>query len=102
MVDSSYSNATQEQISLLQTTAVPLRSLTFAPCDPASCVVLQQPVRGWSDDVCTFGGIGSTTYAIWFPVRHAQCICAQTLAVCHSHGSPTQYACHLMLLVTDA
>jgi len=45
VVNSVYSNATQEQIGLLQTTAVPLRSLTFAPCDPASCVVLQQLVR---------------------------------------------------------
>lgn len=34
--------ATCEQISLLLTMAVPLRSLTFAECDAAACIVLQQ------------------------------------------------------------
>jgi len=38
-------NATQEQMSLLLTTTLPLRSLTFAPCDRASCIMLRQPVR---------------------------------------------------------
>jgi len=37
--------ANQEQVSLLLTTAVPLRSITFSPCDPASCIMLRQPVR---------------------------------------------------------